>query len=322
MSGVVAGRGAACRHCGGQLRPTAHADLYECAYCDTAHLDDPGEAQAFVPSERLGRFRVLQQLGRQLRELGVDGHAVTSTQRVWLPFWQVEATLAGWQRYQPRSITATKPGSAAPLPQGAEPLEEVVARRVTASLPACDLRGWGLLGVADVVGRVRLRPMRSTLFERETVMSVSMSRRASDRRVLQRKQTTVRPAGAHVLAQHFQLMRPDRSLIYYPVWKLLFTVHGTASDAIVDGVSGRLLRGRIPRTVQSRSAAWWGATAASAWFGGLHPAFGALSILAWAVHRVGSRPLPMSPHDWGSWLSSELADAGDGVHRIIGGEEA
>lgn len=322
MSALPGSRAESCRHCGGTLRATAFADLFHCDYCDTAHLEDPGDARAFVPRERLGRHRLLRRLSDQLRELGADGHAVTRLERVWLPFWQIEATLAGWQRFLPAEERSRNETTGASGARSVQHVDEVVTRRVLASLPACDLRGWGVLGIADVVERIPLRPMRESLFERDTVLSVGVSRRAADRRVLLSKQTALRPRGSRSVRQHFRLMRPARALIYYPVWRVVLTLHGVPADAVVDGIHGKLLRARLPLAAHVRGWSWWGATAAIAWIGGVSPAMGALASGAWFVRRLGAHPVGVQPAEWMGWFSDELMGERPGAFFVFGGEES
>ncbi len=319
MNRTPAVRSLVCRHCGGQLRATADRDLYRCAYCNTLHLDDPAEVQAFIPAERLGRVQLARALGQELRSRGIRGHAIVRIERIWLPFWEVEATLAGWQSYESASTGIHASESLSEEPTA---VEEILTRKVRVSLPACDLRGWGLLGIADVVDRVEHRPMRAILFDREKVLSVSVSRRASDRRILQRQGVAVRPPGARKLRQHFRLLRPDRSLFYYPVWKTVFTVNGLPCEAVVDGVRGRLLRAMLPHREGPQLWSWWGSTAVSARIAGLSPGFGVLGLMAWLLHRAGSAPVGRSPRHWAKWSSNELRGSRGTLRLVLEGEES
>lgn len=313
--------GQSCRHCGGELRRSAIPDLWHCRHCDTGHLEDPGEAEALLPSSRLARPQLLRRLGRHLRERGLDGHSIGSLERVWLPFWQIEGTLAGWQRYVVPVTRGSDPEEATRSSREEREVEEVVTRPLTASVPACDLRGYGILGIAGRVDRLSLRPFRPSLMERESVMAVTVSRRTAERRIRLRHETTVRPSGASSIVQHFRLMRPRRRLIYLPVWRVDLTVHGVAADAIVDGVDGRLLRARLPLRQPGHAARWWAVGAGSAWLGGLHPVLGGAAYAFWLLRRLAAEPVGGGWQGLGRWMSGELGGTGPRLEVVETGED-
>jgi hypothetical protein len=310
MSGAVAtARGLACVRCGGTLRATDDPERLQCSYCDTHHVHAGAgdDVAAFAPAGRIGRRRARRVLAGALQDRGVAGFAVEGTRLAWLPFWHVRAKLVGWQVFrrpiestpdEPRTTFTTRPQ---------ERVEELVARDVDVTLPACDTRRWGLVGVADRLSSLRLRPLAvDREAERATVCSVVVPRAAARRQAELLRATAVVPRGAVQLRQRLSLARVRMRLVYYPVWKLRFTVSGRPGEVDVDGVRGRVLRGDVTVEVASRSPLFWHAGAAAAgWIAGLHPALGALGLAAFGADRL--RRDGSGGTDPAAWLSRELA---------------
>ncbi|HKK70855.1 MAG TPA: hypothetical protein VKA86_06535 [Candidatus Krumholzibacteria bacterium] len=314
MTGAVATvRGLACLRCGGTLRATEDPERLQCSYCDTHHLHagQGDDVAAFAPAGRIGRRRARRVLADALRERGIEGFAVEGARMAWLPFWHVRAKLVGWQVYR-RPIEAV-PGEAAPTAavRHQERFEELVARDVDVTLPGCDARRWGLVGVADRLSSLRLRPLAvDREAARATVCSVIVPRASARRQAELLRSTGVVPRGAVRLRQRLSLARVRMRLIYYPVWKLRFTVAGRPGEVDVDGVRARVIQGDAIVEGVSRGPLLWHATAAAAgWVAGLHPALGALGLAAWSADRFRREvPGSCSPS---AWLSREL------VHRRL-----
>lgn len=310
MTGAIAAaRGLACLRCGGTLRATDDPERLQCSYCDTHHVHAGAgdDVAAFAPAGRIGRRRARRVLAGALHTHGVEAFAVEDARLAWLPFWHVRAKLVGWQVFRRPIETAHDEAHTTMTARPQERVEELVARDVDVTLPACDTRRWGLVGVADRLSSMRLRPLAvDREADRATVCSVVVPRAAARRQAELLRGTAVVPRGAVQLRQRLSLARVRMRLVYYPVWKLRFTVVGRPGEVDVDGVRGRVLRGDV--TVEGSSGSpllWHVGAAAAGWVAGLHPALGALGLAAFGADRF-RRDGSVGP-DPAGWLSRELA---------------
>jgi DNA-directed RNA polymerase subunit RPC12/RpoP len=305
----------ACSRCGGALAATSAFDLLRCRHCGTDHLvRDRGDVSAVAPQGRISSRRAHRALLDALLARGIPGANVHEGRLVWLPFWQVRAKLVGWQVYQHTvvvqpSLRGPSGGerSSSSLIREQQRVEELVARDLDVSLPACDTRGWGLLGITSRIEHLRLRPFS---IDREaqhaTVATAVVPKRAAERRAQALRSSGLTPAGAVGVRQRLSLVRVRTRLIYYPVWKLRYTIAGEPGEADVDGIRGVVLRGDAARVGASNAPWWLGAAAASGWLTGLHPALGVLGLLTFASRRSRHWPGGSDPMRWGRWLGQEL----------------
>lgn len=307
-------RALACVRCGGVLVAGEDFDRLRCRYCDCDHLlRNEGEVSAVAPQGRVSSRRAHRALLENLRDRGIVGANVHHRKLAWLPFWQVRAKLVGWQVYQ-RTKEAAPPrrgpdGETVPsvVIREQERIEELVARDLDVSLPACDTRGWGLLGITDRLDHLRLRPFAA---EREAqqamVCSVVVPHGAAQRRAQLMRSSGLVPLGAVGVRQRLSLVRVCTRLVYYPVWKLRYTIHGVAGEADVDAIRGVVLRGDAPVVVRSRAPQWLSAASAAGWLMGVHPALGCMSLAAFALRRGRHCDAGADLDRWGRWLGEEL----------------
>lgn len=307
-------RALACSRCGGALSSTPALDQLRCRHCGTDHLlRERGDVSAVAPQGRIGSRRAHRALLAALRARGIAGANVHERQLAWLPFWQVRAKLVGWQVYQQTVVTqpTLRGPSGEELPSSVireqQRVEELVARDLDVSLPGCDTRGWGLLGIADRIEHLRLRPFSiAREAEQATVAAVVVPQRAAERRAQALRSGGLTPRGAVGVRQRLSLVRVRTRLIYYPVWKLRYTIAGTPGEADVDAIRGVVLRGDAPRVGASRAPQWLAAATASGWLAGLHPALGVLGLLTFTAQQSGNAGTATDPQRWGRWFGEEL----------------
>lgn len=305
--------GLSCVRCGGQLRGGDDPERLHCAYCDTSHLlVSAGDVAAFAPAGRISRRRAHRAVGNALRAHGIGGFAVEDARLAWLPFWHVRGKMVGWQVYrqvvEQRVQTTGPQGEAKVTPiRHEERTEELVARDVDVTLPACDAREWGLVGIADRLHAARLRPFAYTReADRALVCSVVVPRASALQQAEALRATGVAPRNAIALKQRLSLARVRMRLIYYPIWKFHVTVDGVPAEVDVDAVRARVIRGTVMRDVPSRAVGWWAGAAAAGWVAGLHPALGAFGLVGWIVDRL-RRGGGHARAGIARWMSEELA---------------
>jgi hypothetical protein len=283
-----------------------------------------------MPTARIGRRAAASAVSRQVAAQGVRGFAVQSTQLLYVPFWQLELKLVGWQRYRLRRADPRRhphrEESALPIEVSAapavadEPVQELVARDVSHSAAACDARDLGLIGIADRLPTLKLRPFDPDRLRLDELACAVVHPLAVARRGARLYHgARLAPAGAVELRQRLDILRAHAQLVYYPVYRVRYRSAGLTHWATVDGVRGRVLAGTRPLRLPDRTPAWLAAGAASGLCAGLHPALGLLALGAWTWARLRARQGPVSGASLSAWLSDELGGAPPGVAELAAG---
>ena len=164
---------------------------------------------------------------------------------VYLPFWRVEATVAGWLFGRLRKDKdETKPD------------EHYVFESMHWNDAAVDVTEFGVHRI--VVSRQDLLPFDSQALHAEAmVFEPSESRTAAQDEArahfLYRSRTA---AGQTTTSyENIQLMRPEFALVYFPVWLARYSYRNRVYQVVVDGVSGKVMYGKAPGSILYRAAA-------------------------------------------------------------------
>ena len=310
---LAVSRGLSCTRCGGILRAGVDPDLLRCSYCDTHHVFGAGDdVAAYAPVGRIGHRRARRVLLDALGARGIDRVKIADVRLAWIPFWHVRGKLVGWQVYQ--EVRSERPrnaeGDPVPVPpvRTRERREELVARDVDVTLPACDARKWGLIGVNDRLASLRLRPVAMDGADDDAlVCSVVVPRAAAERHALELRRGGVVPRGAVGLRQRLSLTRLRLRLVYYPVWRLHFEAAGHPGLAHVDAIRARVIEGDVRRTRRSHAWAAWVAAGVAGWIAGLHPALGTFGLAAWWADRLRRHGPGSRAESLTGWVGRELS---------------
>lgn len=315
VSAAVSGpEGVACMRCGGGLDPTADEAFLHCRYCGTDHeVLEEESVPASMPRVWASSKDAREALREQLRERKIRSSVTTEVDLHWLVFWRIRAKLVGWQFYQkrpdptPGSDQKNDAGELLRSLQPAERVEELVARDVDVTLPACDSRSFDLVGVSDRVDTVDWTAFSAErVGESSHLASVVVPRSAALRRADLLRRGGLVPRGATGAVQRLSLLRARARLLYYPVWRLHFTVAGQPGIANVDAVRSRVLGGHCIGVGPSPALGWYAAAGAAGWVAGIHPAFAAFGLAGWALHRGTQGGASGGVGEWGRWMSEEL----------------
>ena len=163
---------------------------------------------------------------------------------VYLPFWRVEATVAGWLFGRVRKDKdETKPD------------EHYVFESMHWNDAAVDVTEFGVHRI--VVSRQDLLPFDSQALHAEAmVFEPSESRTAA----LDEAQTHFVRRARQAAAQrstsyeNIQLLRPEFALVYFPVWIGRYSYRNRTYQVVVDGASGRVMYGKAPGNTLYRAA--------------------------------------------------------------------
>ena len=317
MNGSIAitgPEGVACLRCGGGLDATADEAFLHCRYCGTDHeVLEEESVPASMPRTWASSKDAREALRDRLRKKKIRSSVTTEVDLHWLVFWRIRGKLVGWQFYQkrpdadPRSDQKKDGGDFASTLMPAERVEELVARDVDVTLPACDSRSFDLVGISDRVDTVDWTPFSAErVGESSHLVSVVVPRSTALRRAELLRRGGLVPRGATGAVQRLSLLRARARLLYYPVWRLHFTIAGRPGIANVDAVRSRVLGGHCVGVGPSPAPGWYAAAGAAGWVAGIHPALAAFTLAGWILHRGSNGGVHGGVDEWGRWMSEEL----------------
>ena len=311
MSVAPETRGLSCPRCAGSISPGSDLDQLACGYCGFAFLlSGEREVQAYTPLGRIGRRRAIRELQRVLVDIDAGGHVVESATLHYLPFWDLSAKLVGWQRYRKRVASKHSRLDKFEYTESAhiELAEEAIGRDINQSTPACDVRGFGMIGVADRLRSLKLRPFQlDRLEDHESACTVMKPRSVLMRGALLYHQARLMPADARHPRQRFSLIRPRIRLIYYPVWRLRYTASGLQHEAVIDGVKSRLVKGSYPVEEKDSLLPWLAAGGVGGFVAGLSIAASVMGLLAWSVSKMMRDGVRGRSGEMASWFNRQIS---------------
>ena len=244
-------QGLVCPNCSGVVPVAEGVRIVQCPYCSLHSL---------VQGERgVRRWQVARRIDRAGAEAGVRGFLsgmrkardlsraakIDELILVYLPFWRVEATVAGWLFGRVRKDKdSTKPD------------EHYVFESMHWNDAAVDVTEFGVHRI--VVSRADLLPFDSQALHAESmVFEPSESRTAAldeaRDHFLYRSRTAA--GQTRTSYENVQLLRPDFALVYFPVWLARYSYRNRVYQVVIDGVNGKVMYGKAPGNILYRAAA-------------------------------------------------------------------
>ncbi len=244
-------QGLVCPNCSGVVPVAEGVRIVQCPYCSLHSL---------VQGERgVRRWQVARRIDRGGAEAGVRGFLsgmrkardlsraakIDELILVYLPFWRVEATVAGWLFGRVRKDKdSTKPD------------EHYVFESMHWNDAAVDVTEFGVHRI--VVSRADLLPFDSQALHAESmVFEPSESRTAAldeaRDHFLYRSRTAA--GQTRTSYENVQLLRPDFALVYFPVWLARYSYRNRVYQVVIDGVNGKVMYGKAPGNILYRAAA-------------------------------------------------------------------
>ena len=164
---------------------------------------------------------------------------------VYLPYWRVQAFVAGYRFGQMKSGDSTKPHE-----------EEIMADMLWKDA-AADVSEFGVHRVD--VGKNKLEPYDEERLRAEgMVFEPSESQTEALAEAGLYFETKARGQGRSMQKVYFEqyhILRPELALIYYPLWVGRYEYKGRNYQVIVDGAKGEVLYGKAPGNIFYRAAA-------------------------------------------------------------------
>lgn len=244
-------QGLTCPNCRGVVPVPEGVRLVRCPYCDQRSL---------VQGEQgVRRWQVARQLDRDQALETVKGFfsgmkkapglkqkaEIRELFLVYLPYWRVTATVAGWM------FGRVKSGKDSTRPIEVEVLEEMEWNDA-----ATDVAEFGVHQVT--IRQAELQPYDSERLHQEGMIfepsesrtealaeaEQHFSHQARSRRSLKRK-----------FFEKFHILRPQLGLVYYPLWVARYEYRQRNYQVVVDGTQPKVLYGKAPGNIFYRAAA-------------------------------------------------------------------
>ncbi len=224
--------------------------IVECPFC---------EGRSLVQGERgVRRWQMVHQVDREQALTAVTGFfsginkafglkrqaKVRELFLVYLPYWRASAFVAGWIF-----------GRVSAGEDKTKPVEVEVSEDMSWNDAAADVSEFGVHRVP--ISPHHLAPYdpdwlheRAMVFEpsESPTEALSEAERHFVYRARSRKKLKAR------YSQTFHLLRPQLSLVYYPLWVARYEYRQRNYQVVVDGVRGRVLYGKAPGNVFYRAA--------------------------------------------------------------------
>jgi hypothetical protein len=244
-------QGLNCPSCGGVVQVPEGLRIVQCPYCDQRTL---------VQGERgVYRWQVPRRINREGAVKSVKGFfsgikKATDLRKearlrevflVYLPYWRVSAFVAGWM------FGRVKAGE-----DKTKPIEVEVMEDMHWNDAAVDVSEFGMHRVS--ISKKDLEP-----YDAERLHGEGMVFEPSESRT-----EALAEAEEHFVHrgrrkkklktkffEKFHLLRPQLSLVYYPLWVARYEYRKRNYQVVVDGVRGQVLYGKAPGNVFYRAAA-------------------------------------------------------------------
>lgn len=259
MSAVIS-----CPQCGSPFDFREGSRNGLCPSCKTslAVCGEAGVARFFL-EERLDLARARVEARKSLAAAGVDPKVAEMLrfeggELCFLPFWSLRALVTGWRWLEKEVVVREEvvdENGCKSYVERRGPNEqhfETVASPIDFSSPAFDPSACGLRGIALAGAVLSLKLMNhEALSQRATVFDPVKGAALARQEALAASKKS-RPAGTLRCMDRFVLCGERLALISYPVWRLTFSAGERIYPVVVDGINGRMLKGRFPGPVVVR----------------------------------------------------------------------
>lgn len=254
-----------CSQCGSPFSFKEGDRNARCPSCSTL-LAISGESgiSRYYLEERLDLPKARSEARRRLAAAGIDQRIAGSLRfergdLYFIPFWRLRGHVFGWawteQETTVREEDYDENGQRV-IREVRGPNErwmETISARVDCSSPACDVARFGLNGIATVSAVLPLKGMQyENLSKRGTIFDPVKTADQVRKEALAQARGGINGRNKLKQVVRLNLAAENLALISYPVWSLTFRRGERLFPVMVDGVNGRILKGRFPGRARMR----------------------------------------------------------------------
>lgn len=243
-------KGVTCPACGGELDLREGIKSFNCKYCGTLLIVKGigGVVKYYVPMKvqrNIAIQNTLKWLGKGLAKArGLKtASKIEDAFLVFIPYWRVRADVIGWVFGQERR-TQTVNGRTTTYYVD---VEKKIQKSFDRTFAACDVAELGVRKVnlaGDEMKPVNFEELQSSgmLFN-----IISSEQEVTEEAKTQFVQEAVNSVNVdRITFQHNDLVRPNTSIVYYPLWVVRYDFRGRTYQVVVDGEDGTICYGKAP----------------------------------------------------------------------------
>ena len=304
--------GATCTECGGSLSINEGERSVRCRYCGSAlFVAVPRGVRSFILQPKISAGKARLAAIRFVEE-GTHGRlhawhtAIKELRLIHVPFWRMRGRLMGWVSGDKVKLVKVEAASEDPgvsqtcttVREEREPFARLVFKRVDWSTPACVLPCLGLQGISLRTGFLGWDVLDDERRHDYAVALPTRSARGARNDAYRYLTHLAVPAGTRAHASRFHLFDSNFSLYYYPVYILRYRFAGRIYTVTVDGASGAVVRGDVPRRRRTDARKLFFVPAALAFLAASWLPLMLIPVAAlYALDTIQAR-LFMPPYEW------------------------
>ncbi len=244
-------QGLTCPNCRGDVPVPEGVRIVRCPYCEQRSLVQ-GERgiRRWQVTNKIQRDQATSEVKDFFRGIRKARDLKTKAQiqelfLVYLPYWRVTAFVTGWLFGRvKRDKDSTKP------------VEVQVMETMHWNDAATDVSEFGVHRVS--IAHQDLEPFDSEWLHREAMIFEPSESRSEAMTEAEQYFTYVGQTKRRLTSKYFEkfhFLRPQFSLVYYPLWVARYEYQKRNYQVVVDGVKGKVLYGKAPGNIFFRAAA-------------------------------------------------------------------
>ncbi len=243
-------KGITCPACAGELDLREGIKSFNCKYCGTLLLTKGVEGVIkYNVVKKVQRNIAIQNMFNWLGKGFAKARGLKNTAKlddaflVYIPYWRVRADVIGWVFGKERR-TQTVNGRTTTYYVD---VEKKIQKQYDRTYAACDVAELGVRKV-NLAGDEML-PVNFENLQSEGMMFniISSEKEVTDIAKSQFVEEAVNSVRVdQITFQHNDLVRPNVSIVYYPLWVVRYIFQGKTYQVVVDGDDGSICYGKAP----------------------------------------------------------------------------
>ena len=243
-------KGISCPSCGGELDIKEGVRSFNCKYCKTLLVikGESGTLKYYVP-KKLKRDDAIAKAYNWLGAGMAKAKGLKTSSKiveaflVYIPYWRVRADVVGWVFGQEKRTTTTNGRTSTYYVD----VERKIQKTFDRTYSACDVAELGVKKI-NLTGD-EILPVSFDDLQRDGMMFNIIS---SENDAFQFAKTNFADEAKfsaqlyNVTFEHFDLVRENINIVYYPLWVVRYGFENRTYQVIVDGEDGTICYGKAP----------------------------------------------------------------------------
>ncbi len=272
-------RGITCPSCGGELDIKEGIRSFNCKYCKTLLIvkSATGPLKYYVPKkvtrdDAINRAYNWMDKGISKAKGLKSNSKIDEAFLVYIPYWRVRADIVGWVFGQEKRTRSSGNSTTTYYVD----VEKEIQSTFDRTYPACDVAELGVKHV-NLTGD-DIEPVEFEKLQQEGMMFNVVSSEDEVHSVAKElfyKETVGKIDLYNISFEHYDIVRDDINIVYYPLWVVRYNFNNRVYQVIVDGEDGSICYGKAPGSNMFRAVTGILGTAAGMFFITFFSLFGA-----------------------------------------------